>query len=301
MENIEKKAKLHENFEQGAVKSFAERHPLTAYFLFAYLGTWILIIPLLLSGRGLGWIDLPDPLAFLTFFLATYTGPFLSAVLVTRWTMGKSGLRQLLGRILQWRFGIKWYLVILFGYPLIFLAGLSVSLGGLPFSAALQNWPLFFSVYLPSLLIGLFLPALGEETGWRGFALPRLQQRYGPLASSLVLGFLHAMWHFPAYFVRGMILEGPFDLTVFIANSAAMLAATILWTWVFNNARGSILAAMLLHAASNAVAPYLPALFTVPQDTWGTFITLGACALLVIVFTRGRLSYKPEPAQAAQP
>ncbi len=78
-----------------------------------------------------------------------------------------------------------------------------------------------------------------------------------------------------------------------MANSLGIVVVTILWTWIFNNARGSVLIAMLFHGASNAASSYIPQLFALPPDQWAGFKIFGLCALLVIVLTRGRLSYKP--------
>lgn len=273
-----------------------KRQPLVAYFLLAFLGTWVTIVPLLLSQRGFGLLVLPDPLLLLTFFLATYTGPFAAALIVTRVTTGKAGLRQLLRSIVQWRVGLQWYLLVLFGYPLLFAAGISVVAGSGILSEMAQQWPLFFSLYLPNILIGLFLPSLGEETGWRGFALPRLQRLYGPLFGSFILGTLHGLWHIPAYFVRGMILPGGFDGTIFIANTLAIIAVTFIWTWLFNHARGSVLMAIFIHATSNATGAYIQQLAPGPGSPWFTFVLASIVALTLIVLTRGRLGYQPERA-----
>lgn len=271
-----------------------KRQPLLAYFLLAFLGTWLTIVPLLLSQRGFGLLVLPDPVLLLTFFLATYTGPFAAGLIVTRVTTGKAGLRQLFRSIIQWRVGLHWYLLVLFGYPLLFAAGISVVAGGDIWTEMAQQWPLFFSLYLPNILIGLFLPSLGEETGWRGFALPRLQQQHGPLIGSLILGTLHGLWHIPAYFVRGMILPDGFDGTIFVANTLAIIAVTFIWTWLFNHARGSVLMAIFFHATSNATGAYIQALAPGPGSPWFTFVLASIVALVLIVLTRGRLGYRPD-------
>jgi uncharacterized protein len=273
------------------LRSWVKCHQLVAYFILAFTGTWIMIIPLLLSQRGLGVINLSDAGAFFFYFLATYTGPLLSAFVVTGLTVGKPGVRTLLKRITLWRVGVQWYALILLGYPLIMLIGIVAMLGTAPLAGILQKWQLFLPAYIPAILVGLFFPGLGEETGWRGFALPHLQQGYGPLVGSLVLGFMHAMWHIPAYFVRGMITNGPFDPNIFVANTFAIIASTIVWTWVFNNTRASVFIAILLHATSNATGALVNNLVTLPYNPWGTFEIFGVCALLIIIFTRGRLSY----------
>jgi membrane protease YdiL (CAAX protease family) len=291
------------SFTASGLSNWIKRHSLVAYFVVAFAGTWIFFAPILLSQKGLGLLVLPDAAAFVFFFLATYTGPFLSAFVVTGVIEGKAGVRQLLRRIVQWRVGVQWYLLVLIGYPVIFLLGLTVTLGMEPLNGLIHKWPLIFTVYLSAIPIGLLLPSLGEETGWRGFALPRLQHQYGPLLGSLILGTLHGLWHLPAYFIPGAILPGAFDLTVFVANTLAIVASTVIWTWLFNNANGSILFAMFIHSTSNANSGLLPKLLTTrTNDPWFGFKVLALGALAIIAFTRGRLSYKPngeaEPAQA---
>ena len=132
--------------------------------------------------------------------------------------------------------------------------------------------------------------------------MPRLQRLYGPLAASLILGSLHALWHLPAYAVPGAITASGFDLTVFIANSLAIIASTFVWTWLFNNARASILFAMFIHATSNAASSLVSKFVTGPEGSpFFAFALLAVVALLVIVFTRGRLSYNPEQMQTEIP
>jgi membrane protease YdiL (CAAX protease family) len=280
-----------------SLRDLVNRHPLTTYFAVAYAGSWLLAVPLALSQRGLQVIALPDGLDLVMFLLTSYTGPFLAAFLVSAATDGRAGVGQLLRRVVQWRVGVVWYLVALLGYPLVFAVGLIPTLGVAPLLAIVQKWPLLLTVYLPTIPLSIFFfGTLGEETGWRGVALPRLQLRHGPLVGTLILAALHALWHLPAYFIPGAILPGAFDPTQFVANSLAIVASSILWTWVFNNARGSILIAILLHAASNADSAYFPRLVAVPDDPWATFKILGVCALLVLAATRGRLGYQqPAP------
>ncbi len=144
---------------------------------------------------------------------------------------------------------------------------------------------------------------LGEETGWRGFALPRLQQQYGAFRASLILGLLLALWHLPLYIIlaSGGGL-GPFNPAIFVINTLQIMILTILITWVFNNAKGSLLITILLHSASNTAGAYIAKLIPVfpPLSGLVAFALFIACTLLVLVFTRGRLSYRPDrPAQPA--
>ena len=238
----------------------------------------------------------------LSFFFAAYFGPLLGALVVTGLVDGRAGVWKLLGRIVQWRVGLQWYLIPIIGFPLVFIVAYSFVLGPSSLVGVVQNWQLILSVYIPLLLMGILFPSLGEEPGWRGFALPRLQLRYGALIGTLILGVLHAFWHLPAYFLPGAILPGAFDPTVFIANSCAIVAFSFLWTWVFNNARGSILIAMIAHAASNAFSGYVPQVLNLPDDPWAVFKIFGVCALLLIILTRGRLGYKqPEEVASTVP
>ncbi len=274
--------------------NWVKRHPLVAYFILAFAGAWVFIAPILLSQRALGVITLPEPLLLIFFLLATFMGPAPAAFIVTGITDGKDGVKQLLRRMGQWRIGLGWYLLVIVGYPLVFVGGLIVALGTDPLTTLIQNWPLLFTAYLPLIPFGIVYPGLGEEPGWRGFALPRLQGMYGPLVASLVLGAIHALWHLPVYFIPGAIADGGFDPVVFVANSLAIMASTFVWTWLFNSGKGSILFAMVVHATSNATSMFVPQLIhTDSTDPFFTFKLMTVVALVVIIATRGRLAYKP--------
>lgn len=274
------------------------RHSLVAFFVLAYLLTWATTLPLVLSQRGLGLVKLPEGLLFSLLLLATYIGPLPAALLVTSIVEGKAGVKHLLRRMVQWRVGIGWVLLVLLGYPLLFMVGASAYLGVAPLTALLQKWPLLFTSYLPVALIGILYPSLGEEPGWRGFALPRLQQQHGPLVGSLLMGVLHGFWHFPAYFLPGFILPGRFDPVAFAANTCAIIVMTVVWTWLFNRTNGSVLLIMLVHGASNATSGLFPQLLPTggPADQWFIFKVVGVVALLLILCTRGQLGYRTQGA-----
>jgi CAAX protease family protein len=103
---------------------------------------------------------------------------------------------------------------------------------------------------------------------------------------------LHGLWHLPAYFIPGTILNGPFNLVAFVANTVGIIAATVVWTWLFNHTGGSVFFAMFIHGVSNAVSGLLPRLGTDTTDPWFIAKVTVVCALLLIVFTRGRLGYE---------
>lgn len=278
---------------ESGLKAFARRYPLTAYFTLAFALMWVFVIPIMFSQRGLGIISLPEPLIEMFLLVATFSGPLPAALIMTTLIDGREGRRRLLRRMFQWRVGFGWYLLLLVGYPLIFLAGLSFYSGAAPWVALIENWPLIFTFYLPAAAFGIIFPSLGEEPGWRGFALPRLQQQYGPLLGSLILGGLHGLWHLPVYFIPGTILEGPFNIMAFAANTGLIIAMTMIWTWFFNHAGQSVFFAMLVHGVSNAASGLIPQLpIDWPADPWFSFKTGAAFALLLILFTRARLGYR---------
>jgi uncharacterized protein len=236
------------------------------------------------------------------------TGPLLAAKVVTIVTTGTDGMRALSRRYVQWRVGMLWYFVALFGYFLVWLAGYSVWLAGVPLVALIAKPWLIFSSYLaPFALLLVF--AFGEETGWRGFALPRLQERYGPLRGTLTLGTLHGLWHMAALLVPGFVSSSTSSLPFIAGWIATAIAATVLYTWIFNNTSGSLLIAVPVHAGSNASSSLLGARVpehpilrywqaTICNSRWNlaNLIPFAISAMLLIVFTRGRLAYSPDHA-----
>lgn len=273
-------------------------HGLLAYFVMAFAFAWLAVLPLLLARNGL--LGLPANLPVEPFQIAgAFAGPTLAAFIVTAVQSGRSGVRRLLGRYVQWRAGMQWYLLVLFG-PL-----LALTIGAIPFlgvsilSAFIDNAPLIASFFLPVLVVGIILGPLWEEPGWRGFALPRLERRYGPLAGTIILGLLWSLWHLPA-FLGGWL--GPLTLSTFSAQLVGTVASSIIITWVYNNTRGSLLLMILLHASFNAALAFggrilpsqLPAATAnLVNSGWIPALTYTAWALLLILITRGRLSYGP--------
>jgi len=184
-------------------KGLFARYPLTFYFIIAYVGTWLVWSLFVLSQNGAGLLPFRSPMSYMiTIFVGQIFGPALAAFVMTGVTEGKAGLRRFMGRIVQWRVGIKWYLFVLIGIPAIMTLGTIVPSEIRQSYKPFEN-PVFellsylvFYVY-PALLIG---GPLFEELGWRGFAQPRLQVRFGPMAASLILGLLWAFWHMPIWF-----------------------------------------------------------------------------------------------------
>lgn len=235
------------------------RHSLAAFFLLTFGYSWLLGLPLLLSS----WEILPLHLARLPALLIQLVaawGPTFSALLLTGLISGKAGLRALLGRIVRWRVGIPWYLVVFGSYGLIILAALGVNalLGGtLPEGVQLTPWytvPLQFILAFP---LYLFVGGpLAEEPGWRGFALPRLLKNHGALFSSLLIGVIWACWHLPLFAVPGT--GSGSGLSGFVWFFLQLSGWGVLLGWVYINTE-SLLLCVLFHAAGNTfVSSVLP-------------------------------------------
>jgi membrane protease YdiL (CAAX protease family) len=205
MSDITSRAK---SVSSTAAPSQVQRHPLLAYFAIAFAGTWALTIPLALSS-GLNLFPLPDIAFVLLFIFSIYTGPFLGALIITRATEGRTGIRQLLKRAVQWRVGVRWYLAAIFSFLLIWLVSFSFLYSGAPLRGLIANPLLLVTSFLPWLLQGIFIPALGEELGWRGFALPRLQAQYGPVLATIILGVARTLaFTHPVYSTPGPVHAG---------------------------------------------------------------------------------------------
>jgi len=182
--------------------------------------------------------------------LWTWT-PAVAALLAAAITGGRGALRDLGARLVRWRVGWRWYVVVILG-PAAFslaVAALYTLLGGSWAAAASSalsgEAPL---VVLPLFLVVLFVTdGLGEELAWRGFALPRLLARYNALVAGLILGVLWAAWHLPLMWTEGAPL---YQQSIWLL-SLDMTAKSVLFTWVFLHTRGSVLLAALLHATTN--------------------------------------------------
>lgn len=280
-------------------KSFTNRFPLITFFLLAFAGTWLVLSPWVFD--TFGWIDIPDELGIILFILSTFTGPFFAAFYVTGKLEGKEGKKNLWRRIFQMRVGLVWYVAVLFTFLLVWLTAYNLLYRGAPLATLIANPALMVTAFLPNVLTGLLIPSLGEEPGWRGFALPRLQKDFGPMLGTLILGTLHGIWHLPALFTP---LLGPFSWDSFLTFVLTAAAGTFIYTWVFNNTRGSVWIVILLHASSNAASNLVGSL--IPEGVeltgwqsalnagWLNVIAFGLAAILLIIFTRGKLGYRPE-------
>lgn len=238
------------------------RWPVTVGFVSMFLFTWPVEFWRVAASRG--WVDTgpPEVLAILVGW-----GFVLAAVLLTASLDGRPGLRALGRRLLSWRVGLHWYLVALGGFVVIDLLALALTAGirGTPpdFSAVYAR-----NLFGPDAVLWVFvLPffvveavANGEEFGWRGYSLPRLLRRHSALGASVLLGAVWAVWHLPKFWVVGGTHEG---VGWFLLD---VLAKAVLFTWLYQHTRGSLLLAILFHASINVSAVFLPVMSAVTGD-----------------------------------
>ncbi|OEU69722.1 MAG: hypothetical protein BA864_14430 [Desulfuromonadales bacterium C00003093] len=179
-------------------------------------------------------------------------GPSIAGVIVIAMTSGKEGMRDMGQRALRWHVGFRWWAVALFLTGLVLSFSIAINtvfLGGnIPSFAFLrQEWYLIPVVFLITMIGG----PLGEEFGWRGFALPNLQHKWSPMVASIIIGIVWALWHLPLFFQPDSIHAqiGIKFLPVYIIGEI-VLAITI--TWVYNKTGGSLLVGgIILHNADN--------------------------------------------------
>jgi len=219
------------------------RHPATVFVLLTYAITWVVWVPRALVSQGL--LTATWPVALGAFW--TY-GPALAAV-TTAALAGRQALREMGSRLVRWRVRWWWYAVVLLG-PTAFSAVVSGLAGLLGWSDSLRQPALIEQGLLaagPLLLTLVLTDGLGEETGWRGFLLPRQLEHLAPFVASVVLGLIWALWHLPLFWTDGAMLAGSSPLVLLIE----LPAVGIVYTWVFEHTEGSGLLAILLHGASN--------------------------------------------------
>ncbi len=235
--------------EKTAVR-LCKAHPLAAYFGLAFTFTWLILSPGVAATFGL--LNFAFEGTVLT--IASGIGPLLAALLVTRIVAGKSGVRQMLGSLFARRVQVKWWAA-----ALMLIAGLFAISATLSWFISGATPQAQEGIYLNggnSLLVTLLLllGALGEEVGWRGFALPQLQEGQTPLKATLILTLFWWLWHLPTYWTLPLAMNAVAQYgfaAAFGIQFIVLLALSLLCTWVFNGSGGVILLAVLLHASWN--------------------------------------------------
>jgi uncharacterized protein len=257
------------------------RYPLLFFFLLSYAISWSIWSPLLLAKQGLISSQPPQYL-----HLLGSLGPALAALIVTRVCSGSVGLRDLLRRMFAWRVALQWYAILqrrgfanaclpLFLFFVAVLCTGSNSWEPQSFGRSTE-YP-----ELPALLYGIvsiLFYGWGEETGWRGFALPHLQTHHSALKATIILSLGWALWHLPLFgFMPGFSRMGVGGIFGWYFS---LLTGAIILTWLTNSTRGSIPIAAIFHGIMDIVfvSPASPSIVNI----LGALITVWGIAVLVI-------------------
>jgi uncharacterized protein len=239
---------IGERPRQARAGSRLDVNALVAFFALAYALSWSWVIPFVLDHqvvrRGVGWPT----------HLPSLLGPAIAALVVTAWTMLRPGMRDLLARMVRWRVPIRWWLVAVSPVALLALALAAMAAAGrsLPDVRDFGRFSGTPAIGLAGVLLLItFVGALGEETGWRGYALPQLQRRFSPLASSLILAVLWFGWHLPQFLVIATYRD--FGPAQYVGMFLGLACGTVVLTWLYNRSGSSILLVIVWHGLYNFV------------------------------------------------
>jgi membrane protease YdiL (CAAX protease family) len=218
------------------------------FFVLAYALSWSWAFPLaaahLVVRRGEGW-----PTHYPALF-----GPAIAAVVVTAWTLGRPGIRDLLVRMARWQVPLRWWLAALSPVAFLGLALIAMAAAGkaLPSVADFGQYSGTPAIGLVGVLLLIAFGALGEETGWRGYALPQLQRRFSPLTSSLILAVLWFGWHLPQFFVIATYRNS--SPVQYVGFFLGLTCGAVILTWLYNRSGGGILLVAAWHGLYNFVS-----------------------------------------------
>ena len=192
-----------------------------------------------------------SPLVMILFLLGAYA-PSLMGIVLTGFYDGRPGLRALAKRAISFKVGAPWILVAVIAGPLLYTISIALyaSLGG---DLGTVNYGLL--PWLPVVfIVPVVLGPLAEEFGWRGFALPLLDPKNKAISSSLIIGFIWALWHAPLSWAEtGTAISGhTIDIAAVALFFLAVIGSSFIYTWLFNNTAASMFIAVLLHLSMNA-------------------------------------------------
>jgi membrane protease YdiL (CAAX protease family) len=283
-----------------SIKNFIKRHPVLTYFVLTFAISWGGVYIL---GAPYGMPPTSEqfakawPIVLIPYFL----GPSMTSILLTGLVYGKTGFRGLLSRLLKWRVSARWYVIALLSAPLLILPILlSLSLISAKFLPDIFTTADKFSLLLLGISVGLFEGGLMEELGWTGFAVPRLRFRYSILTTGLIVGILHAMWHFLPTFWGSGDSSGVFSLLLFLPPRLFYIgilpAFRVLMVWVYDRT-GSLLLAMLMHASLTASTLFIlsPSARGIQLMTYYFILisVMWGVVVVVALLNRGQLSRQP--------
>jgi membrane protease YdiL (CAAX protease family) len=248
--------------------------PVLTFLSVTFVVTWIAW----LSADALSPGEAARGASGVLFYLGVFA-PGIVALVLTWRAEGGSAVAALLGRLFQWQVGLRWY-----AFALGYMAAVKLA------AAVLHRlvggaWPRFgeqpvILMILAAVFSTVTLGQAGEELGWRGYALPRLAERFGMGLASVLLGVIWAVWHLPLFFIAE---TGTTDQS-FPIYLLQVTAVSVAIAWVFHNTGGSLLLAMLLHAAINNTKDIVPSAPATPPGVWTLSGTLVSWLTVVLLW-----------------
>jgi uncharacterized protein len=275
----------------SALRRMVTRHPVAAFLVMVYAVNCAVALSPLLTRRDI-----------LPFGLAPYDslghifGVALPAFIVMAAMSGKAGVRDLAHRSLRWRVGIRWYLIAMLGVPVASVLCASVLFGLAPLEALVERWRLLFTVVLPQLVLLIVFFNWAEEVGWMGFLQARLQERHGPLKASVIVTLPFALYHLPAWMVEFELGLAQLHIALLLTGifGISQLFGRVIIMWLYNSTNHSVLLVGMFHSSFNVTTSTFDSF--IPREM-SFLIAVGVvvvAAVLLVVFTRGRLSYRPD-------
>lgn len=227
-------------------------------------------------GAIFGPVQLWNPIIFLAIWLPTILALVLSFAFD-----GWAGLKDLLGRIFRWRVPLRWYVISTVGIAALALSArfvqAAVNHTAQPPVLDLATWP--HLIWYGVMMLVVDPGPIGEDPGWRGFALPRMLNEFSPWLAATLLGVIWGVWHLPAFYFSGM----PQAELPIVQFMIVCITETVVMSWIAINAKGAVIPAILVHWAANRFNDLSVDGATYCAIAW----TLAAVA--VILTTRGRL------------
>jgi membrane protease YdiL (CAAX protease family) len=230
-----------------AQKNFTTRKPLITYFAFSYSFFWLFLVLFVVA---LNLLHLkPDTSPSWLMPLVTIFGswmPTLAAVLVTGILEGHMGIGRLFRKFVHFKIPARWYLASLIPFGLAFAAVwiYQITVGGL-FPESHPSLIFWIGLIVVNFLAG----PIGEETGWRGFALPRLLERYKPLKAGIILGVIWDFWHLPLWVTSGYASVNLLLYCFYF--SVGIISLSVLMTWIFCRTPNSLVPMVIAHFSFN--------------------------------------------------
>ena len=264
---------------------WVQKHPLAGYFLLAYFFTWSIEVPVMLAAWGVIDFHLPLSLEALAGF-----GPFLAAIIVLGVSSGKPGIGKLLASLVKWRVPGTWLAFALVSPFLVLVIALAMT-GELTklLSGELCRDLLAAGKFTQLIFIGGLLRGIGEEPGWRGFALPVLRGRFGPLLATLALFPAWWLWHLPALLTRN-----EFQAFQFVMFGLGILAAAV-WCTLLYDATRSVLMLALWHGLINITRGMALSASTAAFLAFAKVVLLVAVVIIIYWLIRRPPVYDAEP------